>query len=207
MGGRHKEGEGQETSDSGHLSSAGTRAHTVLQWSMETTAVMALTAEQGRRSVAIDPSSRGNQCMSESKVRFHCFLGPSRKWAKYHTRSVGALSLLGAVNYLVHLSSSFAPSLTACSINVGQRIVPDVSACSFTFPLSAQFAAAVRPCKHRSWIPSVCCLLILGFALYICSTRTSITSESSERRWLTVCSYTRGISSLKVLGCLCLGEC
>ncbi|KAM7372176.1 hypothetical protein PAMP_009365 [Pampus punctatissimus] len=34
---------------------------------METTVVMALTAEQGRRSVAIDPGSQGNQCMSKLK--------------------------------------------------------------------------------------------------------------------------------------------
>lgn len=71
--------------------------------------------------------------------------------AKYHSRPVGALSVLDTLNYLLPLScplpSLFLPSLfNPVSDQLGPSIVHDVSACLFNFPLWAQSSAAV--CVH-----------------------------------------------------------
>lgn len=144
--------EGKQTSDTERLSPAGTRTHTFLQWSMETTAVMAFTAKHGGRSAAIDRSSLGNRCMSELEVMCHWLLEPA--W------SVGSVALGQLVlSHCWEPSIIYNPSLSPTiprpslsfhlsyffsfprSIELGQAFFLgfDVSAlrCSFNFPLLA----------------------------------------------------------------------
>lgn len=85
-------------------------------------------------------------------------------------------------------------------------------------PQDAQFPAVDVMCcssealsPHKQLHCNYCCLLsgsdMSGFAsctFFLSHDFSRI--RSSESRWLTVCSDINGTSSLKVLGCLCLGK-
>lgn len=85
-------------------------------------------------------------------------------------------------------------------------------------PPDVQFPAVDMMCcssetlsPHKQLYCSYCSLLsgsdMSGFALCIFFLSHDFSRiRSSESRWLTVCSNINGTSSLKVLGCLCLGK-
>lgn len=89
MFGGKTEGEGQQTFDSGHLSPAGTRTHTLFSSDrLRTTSVMALTAVQGGRSVAIDPITWGSCGRPSQREHFTDFLDLRGRRETEQSRSV-----------------------------------------------------------------------------------------------------------------------